>query len=171
MSAVDTRSGRWMAIVSLTPISLPPFRYIVCVHQCCVHPYPCILGHGVFYLLRYEVCVPYRWLVRSLAKFSDGSPLVGFRYLDPCRFCASLQVCLFGLLSEVFCCFWWSPFWVRGCHGRKWGHFPQMIESDSIFATCARKSSSQKTDPSVFWRWWRVCLCIHVLMIVLLWSV
>jgi hypothetical protein len=30
--------------------------------------------------------------------------------------------------------------------------FPQMIESDSIFATCARKSSSQKTDLSMFKR-------------------
>ncbi|KAH9538068.1 hypothetical protein CY35_16G085400 [Sphagnum magellanicum] len=47
MSAVDTRSGRWMAIVSLTPISLPPFRYIVCVHQ------PQFNGLPVSFVLRH----------------------------------------------------------------------------------------------------------------------
>ncbi len=113
-----------------------------------------------FHFLCSDVCVHYWWFLWSLENLSCGNHLVGFRYLDPCRFCTSLQLCLFGLLSEIFCCLWWLGFWVRECRGRKWGHFPQMIESDSIFAKCARKSSSQKSDPFIFERW-SACLSMH----------
>lgn len=61
------------------------------------------------HLLCCDVYLPCWWFLWSSVNLLCGSPC-WFSLFRPLSFCTSLQVSLFGLLSEICRCFWWLGF-------------------------------------------------------------